>query len=78
MSDESSVRQQVVDLMGDKPELVELKPVLLLLANAQDRADAERRADRVAQRAEYVRLQGVQVTILMMILGLVGLLVKAL
>lgn len=78
MSDDTPVRQQVIDLMEGHPEIAELRPVLLVLANAQDRADAERRADRQAQRAEYIRLQGVQVTILMMILGLVGLLVKAL
>lgn len=78
MADESSVRQQVVDLMADKPDLQDLKPVLLVLANAQDRSDVERRAERADQRREYLRLQSVQVTILMMILGLVGLLVKAL
>lgn len=78
MADESSIRQQVVDLMDGHPELSGLRPVLLVLANAQDRADHDRRQDRAEQRKEYVRLQGVQVTILMMILGLVGLLVKAL
>lgn len=77
MADDDDIRQQVIDLMDGHPELAGLRPVFLVLANAVDRSNRERRMERVEQRKEYVRLQGVQVTILLMILGLVGLLVKA-
>lgn len=78
MSDEAgTLLDEVRDLMQDE-QLSPLRPAMFAVARAHDRAEKDRKADRAAQRAEYIRLQGVQVTILMMILGLVGLLVKAL
>lgn len=75
--EEATLLAEVRDLMGD-PELEKLRPAMFAVARAHDREVLDRRADRAAQRTEYVRLQGVQVAVLTMVLTLVGLLVKAL
>lgn len=80
MSDEAAgtLLEEVRDLMGDQPNLAELKPVLFAMARAHDREVSGRQADRRAQRSEYLRLQGVQITILLAMLTIVGLVIQGL
>lgn len=76
MTDEGgTLLAEVRDLMGD-PELEALRPAIFAVARAHDREVLDRRADRAAQRSEYVRLQAVQVTILLALLTIVGLVLQ--
>lgn len=77
MSDEGgALLAEVRDLMNGKTEIDGLKPVMFAIARAHDREVMDRRADRAAQRTEYVRLQAVQVTILLALLTIVGLVLQ--
>lgn len=68
--------EEVRDLMHGKAELDGLRPVMFAIARAHDREVAARQTDRASQRSEYVRLQAVQVTILLALLTIVGLVLQ--
>lgn len=77
MADEgATLLQEVRDLMNGKAELDTLRPVMFAIARAHDREVSARTEDRKAQRTEYVRLQAVQVTILLALLTIVGLVLQ--
>lgn len=73
---EGALLREVRDLMEGKPDLDGLRPVMFAVARAHDREVDARTADRQAQRSEYVRLQAVQVTILLALLTIVGLVLQ--
>lgn len=73
---EGTLLQEVRDLMNGKTDLDGLRPVMYAIARAHDREVLARTEDRKIQRTEYVRLQAVQVTILLALLTIVGLVLQ--